>query len=56
MKKDKAEKVVDMQPCYCCKKVWKSNEADKFVQGEGKVVCRSHHGVEAWAKELVGKM
>ena len=49
-----AKKVVDMPPCYCCKKVWRSNESGKFAQAEGKVVCLSHHGVSEWSKNAAG--
>ena len=46
----------DMQPCKCCKKVWKESDADKFVQINGILACKHHHGIEKWYKEELQKI
>ena len=51
-KGDNMSKSNKIDPCYCCKKVWSKDQADKFVVAEGKTVCRDHAGVEKWYAEL----
>lgn len=43
-----------LQPCVVCHKVWARHETEKYVYHISKgVVCKSHHGVEAWYDELI---
>lgn len=46
-KKDRIIKV-----CVCClKELDAEKDKDLFVEAEGKVACKAHHGVEKWYKE-----
>ena len=47
-KKDRIIKV-----CVCChKELDAAKDKELFVEAEGKVVCKSHHGAAEWFNEV----
>jgi hypothetical protein len=45
----------DTKRCYMCKcELDPVKDKGKFVEAEGKVVCKRHHGVEKWYEKVTG--
>ena len=47
----------DIKSCFICHKTFDpKKDSDQFLEAEGKVACKAHHGVTTWYKKASTKV